>query len=317
MRRTGRPDTLLLVEGALLAAITVILATVGLYLPIGYLSFVIPVPIIVLVYRHGLEAGVLVSVVAALLTGILSHVLQGTIMVLSLAAIGLAVGEAMRGRLTPGQVIAVGTVVFLVVSFLTLGLVFWLFGINELAELSKLLEDSLRLSGEFYLRLGLAPPEQLRQWQEEVLRALRALLPSAFLLSAAVTVYVNHWLAGKVLHKLGQPTPGFPPFSEWRLPTRWRWPGVLLLIIAAGMNFLSFPIGRAVGSNLLVLLMVVYYVQGLSILWFFLRRYRVSGPLRMVILLLALLNSMAALLVAWFGLLDGWFDYRRMGGEGR
>ncbi|MDI3280255.1 MAG: DUF2232 domain-containing protein, partial [Bacillota bacterium] len=290
MRRAGRPDTLLLVEGALLAAITVILATVGLYLPIGYLSLVIPVPIIVLVYRHGLEAGILVSVVAALLTGVLSHVLQGTVMVLALAAVGLAIGEAMRGQLTPGQVVAVGTAASLVVTLLTLGLVFWLFGINELAELSKLLEESLRLSGDFYLRLGLVKPEQLKQWQEALLHAFRTLLPSSLLLSAALTVYVNHWLAQKVLYKLGQPTPGFPPFAEWRLPALWRWPGVLLLAAAVGMHLLPSPVAKAAGSNLLLLLAVIYYVQGLSILWFFLRQYRVSGFLRVVILLLALFN---------------------------
>ena len=58
-----------LTEGAMLAAITVLLSLLGAYF-LPYLFFITPVPLIILVYRHGMRPGILVAVTSALLGGI-------------------------------------------------------------------------------------------------------------------------------------------------------------------------------------------------------------------------------------------------------
>ena len=70
-----RYDTRSITEGAMLAAITVVLSFLGAYV-FPYIFFIVPVPLIILVYRHGLRLGILVTVVSASFAGILTRIIS-------------------------------------------------------------------------------------------------------------------------------------------------------------------------------------------------------------------------------------------------
>ena len=65
-----------LTEGAMLGAITVLLAILGEY--IGVPSIIVPIPLMLLVYRQGFQYGILAAIAAALISSFVAgHVFSG------------------------------------------------------------------------------------------------------------------------------------------------------------------------------------------------------------------------------------------------
>ena len=87
-------NTKSLVEGALLAAINIILSIMALYMPIlgTFATLVWPVPIVILGIRHGLRTSILSTVVAGIFVAILSGPFQAVNIVISFGLIGIAMG---------------------------------------------------------------------------------------------------------------------------------------------------------------------------------------------------------------------------------
>lgn len=67
-----------------------------------------------------------------------------------------------------------------------------------------------------------------------------------------------------------------------------------------------------IGFNLMAVFSYVFLVQGLSVGWFFMEKYKVSGPLRYLIAFFMMFTRLISQIVVWAGLFDGWFDFRKI-----
>ncbi|HHV19081.1 MAG TPA: DUF2232 domain-containing protein, partial [Thermoanaerobacterales bacterium] len=78
-------NTKSLVEGALLAAINIILSIMAIYMPIlgTFATLIWPVPIVILGIRHGIKTSILSTVVAGIFVAILSGPFQAITIVVS------------------------------------------------------------------------------------------------------------------------------------------------------------------------------------------------------------------------------------------
>jgi len=97
----------------------------------------------------------------------------------------------------------------------------------------------------------------------------------------------------------------------WRAPERLVW----LLIAAGGLLILFDGFWFWAGANLLLVLSLVYFFQGLAVLAFWLGKKNAPRILRVGIYLLVAVEIFLALLVALVGLFDLWFNFRRLGRE--
>jgi hypothetical protein len=98
-----------------------------------------------------------------------------------------------------------------------------------------------------------------------------------------------------------------PSFRQWRVPEWLIW-----VLIAAGFGMV-FPGGAThrVALNLLVVLLPVYFLQGLAIVSFFFARKGISPLARLIgYLLITILNPLP-LIVTGIGVFDLWADFRR------
>lgn len=97
------------------------------------------------------------------------------------------------------------------------------------------------------------------------------------------------------------------PFDHWKVPELWIWG----LILAGGGVWLSEGVLQLAARNLLVIMLALYFLQGLAIVRYFFRTRRVSPLLRTLgYVLLATLNPLPAL-VAGLGVFDLWIDFRK------
>lgn len=100
--------------------------------------------------------------------------------------------------------------------------------------------------------------------------------------------------------------PGIP-FDQWKVPEVWIWG---LIFSGAGVLFAKGSLATA-ALNLLVVMLALYFLQGLAIVKYFFRTRRVSAPLRTLgYILLATLNPLPVL-VAGIGVFDLWIDFRK------
>jgi uncharacterized protein YybS (DUF2232 family) len=72
---------------------------------------------------------------------------------------------------------------------------------------------------------------------------------------------------------------------------------------------------QMVGMNVLLLVSLVYLVQGLGIMVFYLNRTSMPLIFRSLAYIFLLIQPLLLLGVAAFGLFDLWFDFRRTGNK--
>lgn len=281
----------------------------------------------------GLEAGerrfglggmtALVSLVPVAVSLVLGgRLAAGTTVALALAGVGLAAGSsaaivlALR-HVLPGLALGVvldrrlhvPTSLVLVggASLLGLLVLVWAYvpsGTGVLALLGRELEAHVneldRLSG----LVGMArDPAWVAESTRLVAATIRVAGPAIFavgLLAVALTNYV-----GARLCLRGR---GFRAFAEEAVPDHLVW-GVIL---AGAMLVSQHAAITRLGVNLLIVLAVLYAIQGLAVLRHFFQKARVPRPLQGVSFGLFAVQPLLLIAAACLGLSDLWADFRKI-----
>ena len=97
------------------------------------------------------------------------------------------------------------------------------------------------------------------------------------------------------------------PFARWRLPA-----GLIWLLIGAGF-FLLLPIETVslIGRNLLVVLLPLYFLQGMAVVNSFLQKKPYPPVVKGLIYLLLLILNPLPIIITCAGVFDLWIDFRR------
>ncbi|NLK08543.1 MAG: YybS family protein [Firmicutes bacterium] len=304
-----------LTEGAMLAALTVLLSLLGAYF-MPYLFFVTPVPLIILVYRHGMRPGILVAITSALLAGIVISMIPSMIFLLIMGLVGIAMGGALKEGFSPYRIMLIGVATSVVALVLMVAVTSFVLDMNVLETSFDAMRHSLEQAVRMSERLGVEEhPFMQMGGIDELVRLLRLALPAALLTTATVITFVNYWLARLILNRIGSNLPWIQPFRTWRFPWYLAWGYILgqgLLLLSRG--FSATGIWFAVGLNLQILFNYVFLLQGLAILWFFFDKVNLPRLVRWLIIIF-LFNPMITTFIVWAGVLDTWFNFRKLGEE--
>lgn len=143
--------------------------------------------------------------------------------------------------------------------------------------------------------------------QAELGRFIFRITPALLLINALGVALLNY--AGlRVLGLVSGGPSADKPLLWWEIP-QWL---VFVLIGAGFLLLLPVPAGQTVGLNLILVLLPLYFLQGLAILAFGLQRLQVPRLFRWLTYLTLLLVKPAAIAVILLGLTDLWLDYRRL-----
>ena len=240
-----RRKTSAIVESGILAAIAVIFTLIGNYIPVldVIVSVWWPLPIILCGRRNGLMWSVLCLLVTGAVVAVLISPLQAVTQVLILGILGLVMGEGMRRQKSPASVLLWGSLGALLSVVLSGLAAYFLMGINVVESFTHAIAESVQMTKDIYDTLGAS--------------------------GIMTTEFVNYWAARKVLSRLGDPYPWFPPFATWTLP-RWILGGYGL-----GMATLLYfrgdetSYGFLGGYTLFTVASMLLLLQGLSVvLWY-------------------------------------------------
>lgn len=312
----GGPDqrgqTRALAEGALLAALTVVLVlVVNLVPPLLILSLVAPVPLVIAVVRNGPRVGLLAGAVTAVLMGTFFGA-QAILGGLVLAATGLGLGYGLRKGWTIEAALGLGTVVTLGSMVVSLWVSLQLAGVDlidlMLTGTRESYEHSLVLWQQIYGRLGTnVDTAPIEAELGRAIEMLPLLVPGILVAAALAATFANYSASKAILSRLGTRVPAVPPFARWQLPTAAAYALVITFFAIRGAEQLNGQISTTLQTALMSaawLLQAAVMVNGLATAYFFLRRWRLAKAFTVVILLVGFLNPWFQALFFWLGFME-------------
>lgn len=300
-------------EGAMLGAITVLLSIVGEYL--GIPAIIVPVPLMLLVYRHGFQLGILSSVAAALVSSLVAgHVFSG-LSIIIWGFVGVAVGMGLQEKFSFPKLLAVGALANGVVIGLNVLLYSLIFGGNLFSEMLTMLMTSVEQAMATWQSLGMNE-EALTRYQSILTLGpylFRWGLPALLLIYAVVMSYINLAVLRSILKRMGDSIPWIAPFKRWRIPSYYA----LFLILGMVLTTLSqttelHPVLQFLGLNSFIIFLQTYLILGVAIVWHYFDQKKVAKLLRVLFIFLIFSFELLVPILILLAVADGAFDFRKL-----
>ena len=177
----------------------------------------------------------------------------------------------------------------------------------QIAEVEKQLEN-LQKSGE-------ATPESIESVREVVIETfdfLKLLVPGTFIfIWHLISLSIIYVAAIYLAPNLGVELPSLPAFSSWRFDWNLIWlfiTGWTLFFVVSNIEGMpAAGLFKTLGANCLAISKILYFIAGVSLLFFMFEKYQIGSFARVSLSCLALFLTQA---VVWLGIIDVWADFR-------
>ncbi len=287
----------LLIGGVLLPAAGVIL------IPL------VPQPVLLFGLKYGAGLGVAALVAAWVSLFLLAGEVLG--FVYSIFAIMAGLLFWLLGRLRAIELLV--TTVAAVMLAAATGVLLHIYGSwgAMIQGLRGNLIDNLTLAIGTHEKMGF-PQESLNLLREKIpaiVEQMLQLLPGLLFSSFCLIVLVNIFFLWRRFPDRRSQWFSVATFREWKCPEPLVW-----VLIACGFAFFV-PAGEAVtvvAVNVLLVIGLCYFIQGLAVVAFFFHKNHVPRFLRSATYILIIFQQIFTLLVAAIGLFDLWGDFRRL-----
>lgn len=199
-----------------------------------------------------------------------------TVLALNLLALVYLAGEAVYLKLSPSELLA-----------------------QRAREVMEIVKQFLEGGGSSALPMGGAPAE--------LEGLVQGLLPGLVVANMGLVALINVVLVRQVAFGLGWAEPDSRPLYHWAVP---EW--FIFLALAAGFLLLVPVKGvRLLSSNLLIVLGLLYFCQGMAVVCAWFLRFSLPRVFRLLGYLLLFINPLVFMVII-LGLMDLWFDFRRL-----
>jgi len=308
-----------LTESGALIALAVVLAILSAVVPVLGFFFLLawPVPIAVLVCRHGVRWGILACLASGILLSMFLTPVGAAGIVLAYGLIGLGLGYAFSQGWSAARSYGFALVSGAIGQAASLGLVMALTGISpfvvSLEQLHQVVAESVAAQQE--MGLPAAEVMELQEQMEAGLEIFAQMAPVLFCLIAVVLVSAAYFLTASTLRRLGTDAPTFPPFVEWRLPSAFAYlfGFAMVGIYWGGTREIDWLFQIAVAGELVALLAGM--VQGFSLLSCLMEHFHMTGFWRYLLYFLIFINGLFLQILCLTGIFDMVFDYRKRFGK--
>lgn len=306
-------------EAGLMTAIMVILGLGASYIPLigTFISFLFPVPLVILSLHHSLRTSVMALIVSTIVIILFTEPLYGIGFSASFGTIGLLFGYMIRRGKDSNSTVLLGALGFLCGVVLVAFLSFMIMGINTFDMYFKMYEESLPTVVDMYKRFGI-PSEQLellsKNWQE-IMKFVKQALPSMLLVGGVIISYGNYWVAYNILKRIKI---NIPPISISNL----RFPPITILgfllsfiLTAIGMSNPS-SLSYQLGINLQVIFNVLFLLSGLLVVNSWLSRWGLPKLAKGILFVIIIFQPVFSMIVTWLGVFDTIFKLRKTEEDG-
>ncbi|MGE0156514.1 MAG: YybS family protein [Geobacter sp.] len=292
------------------AAGSAVLFSASLAVPfIGFIAgFLAAVPLCYTRLEGGRKTALLATAVAALLVGIGFNPLAGLWFLAQCGLIGLLLPElALRG-MAGSRALLWTTMAATLASALVAFVMAATAGQNLLTMAQQEVANGMSQALKLYeQQQGLSPQdlETIKQGLQNIAATLLRILPALGTLNLLLVASISLLFLRRMAIQRGL-TLKVEPFSNFRVPDILIWP-----LIVAGFSMLATtPLITTPALNVLAVLAVLYFCQGLAVLLTMIARTSYAGVLKVMMIAVLLLQPYLAPVVAFIGIFDLWGDFR-------
>lgn len=318
-----------LLEGAFMSAIFLVLFLIAFYTPLGFIAIMaLSVPLTIYGYRHPLKQGMLTLFVSVMLTFIFASI-PGVLLSLPAAIVGLGMGYMYKKKDSAGQVLVTGTVLGLVMIFISVGLSLAFLQVNPIeavntamkkttesvfagieAQLSNSLQQlpGAQREGEQGRQLT-ASIKNMEVMKQQIITIVPMIIPASLIGSSLLTALLNHALSRRVLQRMGTSVPALPPIRHLRFPRSVLYYYLIALIIPGFIDPVKHSFLRTAVMNISVLLQFAMLIQGFAVFayWAHKKQWKKAG---LIVAGCIFLLPPFTFILTLIGILDAGLDLR-------
>ena len=175
---------------------------------------------------------------------------------------------------------------------------------------SQYVTENLELTMVLYRNMGMSEEniQLISNSLDKIQYVLVRIVPALVVMSTVSVVWANILLAKPILESRSLFYPDFGPLNMWKAPDFLVWAA-----IGCGLAlFLPNTTIKMISLNGLLILMIVYFFQGIAIVSYFFEKKKFPRIIRIVLYSLIALQQFILLAVIGLGFFDMWVNFRRL-----
>lgn len=302
-----------IVLAGMCTALVVVLSLLGFYMPLlsTVVFLLIPLPIAYLGMKEGVKWSIVVTTGVLVLDSTFFGVVSAAFVCAIFGLLGVAMGICYRYKVSAAKTLIAGAVVVLlalvaegIATLYFLGLPSLVFGSEGLAQVKDSMMEALP---SFYSGEAL---DQAKEKVDFLMDAMEKSVPYTLVAVSVFYSWASMTLGSHVFKKMGiTDIPHLPPFERWEFPKGTL--ALYLLVLAAQYFFKDQEQVSYVAYNLGTLCVSIFWLQGLSVVWWIPHRYPFMKPLRLFIMILSAFIGAIQMFVVFLGIADMAASYRK------
>lgn len=297
-----------MLEAAMIATLTTIFVVGTFYIPLlSMLLVLIPVPFLVLAARRATRYAFFSLLIATLLIGVLTGVLYSLFIFVIFGPLTVVMGASLRREKQPHEAIFSGAVASAAATFLLIYLIAVVSGIQLTVELGRIFESVLQQQINSLQQLSIDPVAV-----EEMINYMLLIFPALIMVQALFGAFLNYYLTIAVLRRSEGYKKELPEFSRFRLPGHVVMGSFLVLVLSWLTGYMEGINTEGMVANVVLLIMMVFFMQGLSLISYWIKGTRVPKWVRIAALIVLVLLSPIITVIAMLGIIDSLADFRKL-----
>jgi uncharacterized protein YybS (DUF2232 family) len=316
-------ETRAITEGAVMAALTAILALAGAFIPVfgAILMLVWTLPVVLICIRHGMRAGVATITVAGVMILCVTTPLTAFNMMLCSAGPALLIGCGFHSQWRTEKTVfftAIAAFIGLAADFAISAYIMGL-RIGEMFAFDpEFINEVVAMFAEYgFLASAGMTEAEMAESLASLLSQMVYFLPASLVMYSLFTAITNYLVAHWTLRKLKAALPPVTRLSTFRLPLGFIF-GFILgfgLLVLGDVFWPEIPMVVTAGQNITAVFLTLYMFQGIGLILFYIGKApdSMKGFLKFMFILLIVLTALNIMsIIGYIGIADALMDFRKL-----
>lgn len=281
------------------------------YIPLILLLF--PTAFIIIGVRRGIIQSLLSLVIVCIVIMFTIDTLTGILSFLLFSPVTAVIIYGMKSRKKPIEILAYSTVIFFITTLLLYGYTQKISGVNIISQLEDSFKQILNVQVDMLKNMELTNYEILRTKDllESGYKYMLWILPAILIIFSLFMSYCNYYISVLTLRKIGIGVVNIPRFSKFRLPSNILAGTTVMFLGVLLIKGLKQPYYETLFLNLAVIVWVMFLIQGLSVIDFYLIKLKLNLVIRIIFILIMGVLAPVGTVISLLGISDIVFDFRK------
>ena len=281
------------------------------YIPLILLLF--PTAFIVIGVRRGIIQSLLSLIIVCIVIMFTLDTITGVLSFLLFTPATTVIIYGMRSRKKPIEILACSTVVFFITTLLVFGYTQNVSGVNIIGQLEDNFKQIINVQVEMLESMELTNYEILRTKDllESGYKYMLWILPAILIIFSLFISYCNYYISVLTLRKIGIGVVNIPRFSKFRLPSNILAGTAVMFLCVLLIKGFKLPYYETIFLNLGVIVWVMFLIQGLSVIDFYLIKLKLNLIIRIIFIIIMGVLAPVGTLISLLGITDIVFDFRK------